>query len=418
MVSASKIVREIAQTPLRVSSGLVGRYIAKEQKPPLFLFGFNNWKTFMADWFPDHEVIFVPMKIWPTDFNIDWKWRILSDKRSRVLAWQYKGLPNLKAWCKKHGVEFHYVEDGFIRSVSLGALKSPPLSLTFDSQDMFFNSEAPTDLESILSSYDFDSNPELLRRARAVMDTLLNTRLSKYNSSATVDIDTVYGPKISKRILVVGQVERDASIQYGCKIGMTNNDLVWLAKRENPDAQIIYKPHPEVLQGTAEAISNPDLVRGAALVLDSDISLADSFQTIDHVYTITSLSGFEALIRGIPVTTIGCPFYSGWGLTDDRQFNERRGRNLTIEKIFAAAYILYPKYLDPHKKQLIEIEDAISILRVMRDNAPPAEISTPELIDNDAANLGDEKLDTIRAIRRVLDLIDPPEIGGKGSRKK
>lgn len=418
MVSATKIIKEIAQTPLRVSSGIVGRHIEKHHKPPMFLFGFNAWKTFMADWFPDHEVIFVPMKVWPTDFNIDWKWRILSDKRSRVLAWQYKGLPNLKAWCKKHDVEFHYVEDGFIRSVSLGALRSPPLSLTFDSQDMFFNSEAPTDLEGILSSYDFDANPEILRRARAVMDTLLSTRLSKYNSSAAVDIETIYGPKNAKRILVVGQVERDASIQYGCRIKMTNNDLVWLARRENPDAQVIYKPHPEVLQGTAEPVSNPDLVRGAALVLDNDISLADSFQTIDHVYTITSLSGFEALMRGISVTTLGCPFYSGWGLTDDRQLNSRRGRNLTVEQVFAAAYILYPKYLDPHRKHPIEIEDAISILRVMRDNAPPVQRPAPKLVENDGADLANEKLDTIRAIRRVLDLIDPPQTVAEVPRKK
>jgi capsular polysaccharide export protein len=398
----------VLRTPVRVSSSLVQRHLKKTEKPPLFLFGFNAWKTFMKDWFPEYNVVFVPMKLWPIDFEINWKWRILADKRSRVLVWQYKALPNLKQWCRKNGVEFHYVEDGFIRSVSLGALRTPPLSLTFDSQDMFFNANEPTDLETLLRTYDFDANPALVSRARAVIDTLLNTKLSKYNSSASVDISNVYGPKAGKRILVVGQVERDASIQYGCNVSMTNNDLVWLARRENPEAQIIYKPHPEVLQGTADAISNPDLVRGAALVLDTDISLADAFQTIDHVYTITSLSGFEALLRGIPVTTIGCPFYSGWGLTDDRQPNHRRDRKLTLEQLFAAAYMLYPKYIDPQTKRPIEIEDAISVLRVMRDHAPPPPITGAKAPDMTTSGLGDETLDTIRAIRRVIDLIDPP----------
>ena len=32
---------------------------------------------------------------------------------------------------------------------------------------------------------------------------------------------------------------------------------------------------------------------------------------------MTSLMGFEALLRGIPVTTLGTPFYAGWGLTTD-----------------------------------------------------------------------------------------------------
>ena len=37
----------------------------------------------------------------------------------------------------------------------------------------------------------------------------------------------------------------------------------------------------------------------------------------DRVVCMTSLMGFEALLRGIPVTTFGRPFYAGWGLTRD-----------------------------------------------------------------------------------------------------
>ncbi|MDW9880477.1 capsular polysaccharide biosynthesis protein [Sinorhizobium meliloti] len=390
-------------TPTRVAAGIVKRHLPKKGKPPLILFGFNDWKTFMHDWFPDHEVIFTHMNMWPIEFYINWKWRILSDKRTKVLAWQYKGPPQVKEFCRKHGVEFHYVEDGFIRSVSLGALRAPPMSLAFDTQDMYFNATEPTDLENLLSAYDFENDTRLMERARAVIDSLLNTRLSKYNSTAPVNIEQIYGAKLKKRILVVGQVERDASIQYGCQTRMTNNDLVWLARCENPEAQIIYKPHPEVMQGTADPISNPAHVRGAALILDQDIPLADAFETIDHVYTITSLAGFEALLRGIPVTTVGCPFYSGWGLTDDRQPNERRARKLTIEQVFAAAYILYPKYIDPTTKRRIEIEDALRILKVMKDHAPPPTVETVEVESS-----GDEVRELARAFRRFLDVIDPP----------
>ena len=41
--------------------------------------------------------------------------------------------------------------------------------------------------------------------------------------------------KNKKRILVIGQVEDDASIKYGCKKPITNTELVYLAYMENPD---------------------------------------------------------------------------------------------------------------------------------------------------------------------------------------
>ncbi|WP_199773424.1 capsular polysaccharide biosynthesis protein [Sinorhizobium fredii] len=335
-------------------------------KPPLFLFGFSRWKSYMRDWFPENEVIFGCVNAWPLEFDLYWKRRILRDPRTKVLAWQYKGPPKLKEFCARHGISFHYVEDGFLRSVALGALRVPPLSLAFDAQDMYFNAESPSDLENILRTYDFENDQPLVRRAEAARQQLLARRLSKYNSGHSLDIAAVYGEKARKRVLVIGQVERDASIAYGCATKMTNNDLVRLARQENPDAQVIYKPHPEVLKGTAEAKSNPELVRNIALILKQDISLADALETVDHVYTITSLSGFEALLRGIRVTTVGCPFYSGWGLTDDRQPNPRRNRKLSIDEIFAAAYILYAKYLDPVTKTPIEIEQALDVLARMR----------------------------------------------------
>ncbi|OAP36393.1 capsular biosynthesis protein [Sinorhizobium glycinis] len=336
------------------------------ESPPLFLFGFNKWKTFMCDWFPHHEPRFVRVKQWPLEFDLYWKRQLLRDPRAKVLAWQYKGPPKLKEFCARHGIPFHYVEDGFLRSVALGALRVPPLSLAFDAQDMYFNAKAPTDLEEILGTYDFENDRALVRRASAARQLLLASRLSKYNSGHSLDIATVYGEKTRKRVLVIGQVERDASIAYGCATKVTNNDLVRLARKENPDAQVIYKPHPEVLKGTAEAKSNPGLVRDIAMILEQDISLADALETVDHVYTITSLSGFEALLRGIKVTTVGCPFYSGWGLTDDRQPNPRRNRKLSIDEVFAAAYILYAKYLDPVTRTPIEIEQALEVLARMR----------------------------------------------------
>jgi len=109
-------------------------------------------------------------------------------------------------------------------------------------------------------------------------------------------------------------------------------------------------------------LSDPREVENLCQILSEDVALSDSFNTIDHVYTITSQAGFEALLRGIKVTTIGSPFYSGWGLTDDRQLNQRRGRQLSLEMVFAASYILYPKYVNPFTQQNIQIEDVIDLI--------------------------------------------------------
>src|SRR3546814_4583261 len=98
-----------------------------------------------------------------------------------------------------------------------------------------------------------------------------------------------YGPKQGNRVLVLGQVEVDMSILKGCDRPITNNELVSIAASENPDAQIIYKPHPEVIRGTRQdsSHSSPRDVEHIADVIYEDISLADALDTVDHVYKIT-----------------------------------------------------------------------------------------------------------------------------------
>ncbi len=56
---------------------------------------------------------------------------------------------------------------------------------------------------------------------------------------------------------------------------------------------------------------------------------------------MTSLTGFEALLRGKAVFTYGLPFYAGWGLTQDRHAHPRRHRRLSIDELVAAALIGY-----------------------------------------------------------------------------
>ena len=213
-------------------------------------------------------------------------------------------------------------------------------------------------MELMIKNFNPQQEPELIERAKLNIEKIIKYGISKYNNSQNVDISKIYGEKNRKRILVVGQVEDDASIIYGSEKRFNNNDLVVTARLENPEAEIIYKPHPDVLFGKRKELSNPKDVENICKIVTGSIPISQMLETVDHVYTITSQVGFEALLRGIKVTTLGAPFYSGWGLTDDRQIVERRNVKRTILDLFAVCYIKYPMYINPYTKKRIEIEDA------------------------------------------------------------
>src|SRR5262249_11050795 len=77
-----------------------------------------------------------------------------------------------------------------------------------------------------------------------------------------------------------------------------------------------------------------------------DVSTATILAEIDELHTLTSLAGFEALLRRRRVVVYGRPFYAGWGLTTDLVTVDR-GRRPTLEELLAGALNRYPPYLDP-----------------------------------------------------------------------
>jgi capsular polysaccharide export protein len=383
--------------------------------PRSYVLGMSTWKDFISYWLPNEEIVRRDKGLTRLDFYTSIAPWILARPGSKIYVWGYKVPDYVESFTEKWNVPLVRVEDGFIRSVALGATKAPPLSLCFDASAMYFDATKSSDLERLLETYDFEGDQDLALRARAGIKTLINSRLSKYNTSNDMNVEDIYGPKTRKRILVVGQVEGDASIEKGCSRKINNNDLVMIAARENPDAQIIYKPHPEVLHGTRPNQSKPAEVAHVAMVLEQDITLADAFHTIDHVYTITSLSGFEALIRGIKVTCLGMPFYAGWGATDDRQKCARRTARRSVEEIFGASYILYANYYDPILRRKMTFEGALDLLAWMKAKQTGADLARAPLGSRASRTLPKAiagqsvTADKIKMLRQTLDFIDPPK---------
>jgi capsular polysaccharide export protein len=76
-----------------------------------------------------------------------------------------------------------------------------------------------------------------------------------------------------------------------------------------------------------------------------DAAMGQLLAAVDEVHVLTSLAGFEALLRGRKVVTYGQPFYAGWGLTEDQCPPPRRTRRLDLDALCAGALILYPSYV-------------------------------------------------------------------------
>lgn len=338
--------------------GSVATAVAESLAPPTttVAVGFSKWKRrFLPSYFPDRRFVFLEPDQAIEDVR---EFQNLTAK-PEIMVWGIKSLPGMQALAARRGLKVCRVEDGFLRSVGLGSEYRRPYSLCLDYTGIYFDATRPSDLERILQTYDFHRDERLMEVARLAIEHLVRSGLSKYNFPRDVEPEAVYGPKKRKRVLVVGQVEDDASILLGAPKGITNNDLVRLARSENPGAQVIYKIHPDVLAQKRASFSDPADVRDLCEVVATRMPLADALHQVDHVYTITSLAGFEALVHGAKVTAVGAPFYTGWGLADERMRVERRGRTLSLEEVFAAAYLLYPTYFEPATGARITLDETL-----------------------------------------------------------
>lgn len=349
---------------LRKARRLIGKFIPSLAPRPntsdrrtrtlAYMFGLNHWKhEFVTQCYPEFEIRYV------RGFGIPGSVaKAVASKREIVfIVWGYKNAESVLEFATSNSIPLYRMEDGFVRSVGLGAAHTLPRSLVLDrSGRLYFDATGPTDLERICAEHDFDSHPELLEEAQACLDLLMKEKISKYNHVASSDapeaaFDALCPKRPDKRrILVIGQVEDDASLKQGRAAHLSNLLAVETAVKDHPDADVIFKPHPDDLGGYTKnrpRKSTLEQIGSIAHVLTAPMTVPDSFGCVDHVYTITSLAGFEALLRGKTVTVLGYPFYAGWGLTDDRQSDPRRTRKLTLLELFAAAYLVYPQYFDP-----------------------------------------------------------------------
>ncbi|MHA6205819.1 capsular polysaccharide export protein, LipB/KpsS family [Dyella soli] len=257
------------------------------------------------------------------------------------------------------------LEDGFLRSVGLGADLVQPLSWVVDTRGVYYDATRESDVEYLLQKASFDA--ALLERAAVLRKRLVESGITKYN----VGSQRWQRPARTCRVILVpGQVESDASIALGAPGIRTNMDLLRAVRQSNPDAYIVYKPHPDVVAGLRARGNGEHDATALADEIVVDSAMADMLPQVDEVHVLTSLAGFEALLRHKAVTAYGQPFYAGWGLTKDVVPVTRRTRRLALDDLVAAVLILYPRYISRVSGQLITVESALDELSAWRDAAP------------------------------------------------
>ncbi|MCH7315723.1 capsular polysaccharide biosynthesis protein [Acinetobacter sp. ANC 3882] len=298
-------------------------------------YGFSRWKKSFIKDFLDFPQVELSFKHW-----------LKPRKDQTIVAWGKKA-----AVLKQQGFQKVWtVEDGFLRSLGLGAKLIRPFSLVFDDVGIYYDATRPSRLEQLLNQVKL--NPEQQQRIQLLVQQIIQNKLTKYNVGHQ-PVDSIQEiDKQKKIILVVGQVEDDLSIQLGGIDIKTNLALIEEVRRNNPHAYIIYKPHPDVEEGLRKGKIVWDEMKHLVDRLEKNVSIITLFEYIDELHTITSLSGFEALLRNIKVYCYGMPFYAGWGVTVDRHQCVRRQRKLTVDELAFSVLVEYPVYNLPDTREL------------------------------------------------------------------
>jgi len=205
---------------------------------------------------------------------------------------------------------------------------------------MFEQMLFPNDIEGVLMEMEFTS--DMLSQAAEFRQNILMNWLNRFNAHSPQWRRPV---NVERVILVVGQVEFDPSLKHGIQSIRTNVGLLQAVCQANADAYIVYKPHPLVWSDIQAMQTMQQDPHPWCDEFVGDVSLSHLLPKVNEVHVMTSLAGFEALLRGKKVSCYGRSFYAGWGLTTDMVPMTTRPRQLNVDELVAGALFSYPRYM-------------------------------------------------------------------------
>ncbi|HEU5074808.1 MAG TPA: hypothetical protein VFU02_11550, partial [Polyangiaceae bacterium] len=280
-----------------------------------------------------------------------------------VVGWGHKRTAETaRAYARAQGLPYVRLEDGFLRSANV-ATKGPPLSVVVDHVGIYYDAGSPSQLEEWLNEPGA-FEPALVERAAACRRRIVDAKLSKYNNTVRPPPAWLMDAR-RPIVLVVDQTVNDASVMLGSRGPSAFESMLDAALADHPGATVVVKTHPDVWSGSKRGYFRRAARPGVHYLTDA-VDPAELIGIVDHVYVVSSQLGFEALLREVPVTCFGKPFYAGWGLTDDRVEIPRRQRTRTLDELVAAALLRYARYMHPVTQEPCEAEALIEHLALQR----------------------------------------------------
>jgi capsule polysaccharide export protein KpsC/LpsZ len=299
--------------------------------------------------------------------------------RARLLIYHSLATPEvLTKWlelAQDYGKPLIVCEDGFLRSYSTWADESLPpelisgLSYNFSYDGPYYFVPHETELLRLLNS-DAEVSPGERDEAQKLIQLINQHKLSKYNHQA-------YGPFVvgdpsRPKVVVIDQSYGDYSICYGGASEQSFRRMLETAVRENPDADVVVKTHPDTKVGARKGYFDNVETAGNVIRCEDAVNPHALFEMARSVYVVTSGMGFEALLQGKDVRVFGMPFYAGWGLTKDYVVPPLRRRTRTLEEIFHLFYNDFTCYVDPYKKSRGTLRGTIENLKLMVEDHRPS----------------------------------------------
>lgn len=350
-------LREMSRKGTELDPSTLQKFLEIPRHRLGFSLHFDRYKEFL----PQIEWIFPDAKIVDTAKPEVWH------EATGILIWGLKfhlTSYRLIARNKSVGLPVLIAEDGFLKSVHTGAALDQDIrlrtgvSVVLDDMTAYYDSTLPSRIETWLNSDEIIPDEEI-REAKQHIEFIVKNHLTKYNHQP------IYEPELGcsgrKKVLLVDQRRSDFSIIRGCADPNTFEAMLKCAIRENPDADILVKTHPDTLAGM-EGYYTKVKKSGNIIPITFGINPISLIKAVDHVYVVSSQFGFEAAMCGKKVTVFGLPFYSGWGVTDDRLPCLRRRKKRTLEEIFVFAYMRYTHYADPDTQKPCDMQRAMEWL--------------------------------------------------------
>ncbi len=279
-----------------------------------------------------------------------------------LLTWGRKiKSEKIEVLAQKHQKKLIRIEDGFISYRLHPLLDNFRLSLIIDEEGIYYDSSRPHGLETIIFKLARDFGETMRLRAQKVRRKLCEYNISKYNITQKSADNFFKAYSKQKRVLLIDQTVGDRSIFHAKANRETFQQMLAAAKKENPEAQLFILSHPDVQLGKKKGYLHQMHTHGLATV-PFELNAMSVLKQIDHVYTVSSQMGFEAILREKKVTVFGQAFYGGWGLTDDRTTYPRKRLQIDIDQLTYGSLIAYPHYRLPYLNRPAQIEEVIDYL--------------------------------------------------------